>query len=192
MTRHRRHNKRSSRKMKGGVVEDDRRTLKDLGFTNRNINYLFAHNPDMPIEFFQNSRNPPPNNRFYTEEQTPRQIMAEIRNNNESIDNTDTDSNTDTDTDTTVVETFSDIDKNTDTDTYDMLVGGKRKSKRRKSLAKRVKGKMRKTRKVRKMRKVRNRRQQGGNTTGFTTQEETSPIAYLDEREISEANMPRP
>jgi len=57
--------------------------------------------------------------------------------------------------------------------------GGKRKSKRRTS---------RNTRKTKKMRKV--RRQQGGK--GFTTEEEINPLAYIDQREISEANMPRP
>ena len=67
--------------------------------------------------------------------------------------------------------------------------GGKRKSKSNKR-------KMRKTRKVSKVRRNRrnrrNRRQQGGNTNGFTTEEEINPLAYLDQREISEANMPRP
>ena len=202
MARHRRQtkrrsynkNRRTSRKMRGGVAETDRQILTGLGFTEQNINYLIANNPDMLIEFVQNSINPPldasgnPSNRFFTEAQTPAQFMADMMANNESFDNsvqnrTPSPNRRRFDPMSQENNYVSDYEQVTPTRLFnsDDSFGGKRKSKSNKR-------KMRKTRKMRKIR--RNRRQQGGK--GFTTQEETSPLAYLDQREISEANMPRP
>ena len=204
MARHRRQtkrrtynkNRRTSRKMRGGVAETDRQILTGLGFTEQNINYLIANNPDMLIEFVQNSINPPldasgnPSNRFFTEAQTPAQFMADMMANNESFDNsvqnrTPSPNRRRFDPMSQENNYVSDYDQVTPINLFnsDDSFGGKRKSKSNKR-------KMRKTRKMRKIR--RNRRQQGGNTNGFTTEEEINPLAYLDQREISEANMPRP
>ena len=89
MTRHRRQSKRSSRQMRGGLVETDRQILTGLGFSQEQITYLFAHNPDMQIDFIQNSINPPPNNPFFIEAQTPQQFMTDIMANNQSFDNSE-------------------------------------------------------------------------------------------------------
>ena len=204
MARHRRQTKRRSynknrrtsrtRKMRGGVAETDRQILAGLGFTEQNINYLIANNPDMLIEFVQNSINPPldasgnPSNRFFTEAQTPAQFMADMMANNESFDNsvqnrTPSPNRRRFDPMSQENNYVSDYEQVTPTRLFnsDDSFGGKRKSKSNK----------RKIRKTRKMRKIRrNRRQQGGR--GFTTEEEINPLAYLDQREISEANMPRP
>ena len=202
MARHRRQtkrrtynkNRRTSRKMRGGVAETDRQILTGLGFTEQNINYLIANNPDMLIEFVQNSINPPldasgnPSNRFFTEAQTPAQFMADMMANNESFDNsvqnrTPSPNRRRFDPMSQENNYVSDYEQVTPTRLFnsDDSFGGKRKSKSNK----------RKIRKTRKMRKIRrNRRQQGGR--GFTTEEEINPLAYLDQREISEANMPRP
>jgi hypothetical protein len=81
--------------MRGGLVETDRQTLTNLGFTDVQINYLIENNPDMMIEFVQNSINPPldasgtPSNQFFTEAQTPQQFMADIMANNVSFDNSE-------------------------------------------------------------------------------------------------------
>ena len=52
-SKRRRSQKRSSRKMKGGLVETDRQILNGLGFADDQINYLFTNHPDMMIEFFR-------------------------------------------------------------------------------------------------------------------------------------------
>ena len=52
MTKHRRYsrkrgqrrNRRASRKMRGGLVENDRDILQGLGFTQEQIDYLFQQN----------------------------------------------------------------------------------------------------------------------------------------------------
>jgi hypothetical protein len=63
------------------LVDADRARLTELGFTEQDINYLFEQNPDMMIEFFENSVNPPPNNPFFPVPQTPAAIMTAIREN---------------------------------------------------------------------------------------------------------------
>jgi len=198
MARHRRQskrrtynkNRRSSRKMRGGVAETDRQALTNLGFTEQNINYLIANNPNMLLEFVQNSINPPPNNPFFTESQTPAQFMTDIMANNETINESEAFETPPKPSKRARLEENSNVSDYYEPDYYEPdisatptnlnnFLGGKRKSKRRTSIKKR------KTRKVR-----RNRRQQGGR--GFTTEEEINPLAYIDRREISEANMPRP
>ena len=72
---------RRPRHQKGGFVDADRARLTELGFSEQDINYLFEQNPDMMIEFFENSVNPPPNNPFFPAPQTPAAIMAAIREN---------------------------------------------------------------------------------------------------------------
>jgi hypothetical protein len=73
--------RRSHRNQKGGLVDTDRARLIQLGFSEQDINYLFEQNPDMMIDFFENSVNPPPNNPFFPSPQTPVAIMAAIREN---------------------------------------------------------------------------------------------------------------
>jgi hypothetical protein len=196
MTRHRRQskrrsynrNRRTSKKMRGGLAETDRQILTGLGFKPDDIEYLFENNPNMSVEVFINAIRPSKEHPSYKQlirlKQTAAEVMASIRANNNSIDESEKystppkrarfnsmseeNSNVSNDYESDIIVTPIDFNRN----------GGKRKSKRNKRT-------MRKTRKVR-----RNRRQQGGR--GFTTQEETSPLAYIDQREISEANMPRP
>jgi len=99
-TKRRRSHRRSSRKMRGGLVETDRQVLTGLGFTDEQINYLFANNPDMMIEFFQNSINPPldasgnPSNHFFTEAQTPDQIIHSLQQINDDYDGNNSEGNT--------------------------------------------------------------------------------------------------
>ena len=66
---------------KGGLVDEDRNRLADIGFSEEDINYLFEHNPNMAIDFFENAVNPSGNNPFFPEPQTPAQIMVSIREN---------------------------------------------------------------------------------------------------------------
>lgn len=186
MARHRRQtrrrtynkNRKSSRKMRGGFGEDDRQALLDLGFTEADIGYLFQHNPRMSVEIFRNAIDPPTSSPFYNEKQTAQEIMATIRADNDlEIYSTPTKRPR--------ISTMSEEndyvpDISGTPNNLSGSFGGKRKSKRRTSNKNR--------RSSRKMR--RNRRQQGGK--GFTTQEEINPLAYIDQREISEANMPRP
>ncbi len=73
--------RRSYRSQKGGLIDADRVRLTELGFSEQDINYLFEQNPDMMIDFFENSVNPPPNNPFFPSPQTPVAIMAAIREN---------------------------------------------------------------------------------------------------------------
>jgi hypothetical protein len=96
MSRQKRYTKRrrSSMKMRGGLVETDRQVLTGLGFTDEQINYLFANNPDMMIEFFQNSINPPPGNPFYTEAQTPDQIIQSLVDINNEYDGNNSEGHT--------------------------------------------------------------------------------------------------
>lgn len=195
MARHSRHskkrsynrNRRTSRKMRGGVGEEDRQELLDLGFKPEDIDYLFQHNPRMSVEIFRNAIDPPTSSPFYNEKQTAEEMMEGIRKNNESIYESEAfetppkpskrprlEENSYVSDDNVSNSYVSDM--NATPNNLSRSFGGKRKSKRRTSIKKR------KTRK--------NRRQQGGK--GFTTQEEISPLAYVDQREISEANMPRP
>lgn len=174
--------------MRGGLAETDRQILSGLGFKPDDIEYLFENNPNMSVEVFINAIRPSKEHPSYKQlirlKQTAAEVMASIRANNNSIDESEKystppkrarfnsmseeNSNVSNDYESDIIVTPIDFNRN----------GGKRKSKRNKRT-------MRKTRKVR-----RNRRQQGGR--GFTTQEETNPLAYIDQREISEANMPRP
>lgn len=182
MARHSRHNKRrsykrnrrSSRKMRGGVGEDDRQALLDLGFTEADINYLLQNNPRMSVEIFRNAINPPTSSPFYNEKQTAEEMMEGIRKNNESIYESEAfETPPKPSKRPRFEENVYEPDISTTPTNLSRSFGGKRKSKRRTSIKKRN-----------------TRRQQGGK--GFTTQEEFSPLAYEDQREISEANMPRP
>jgi len=78
-------NRRTSRKMRGGVGEEDKQALLDLGFKPEDIDYLFQHNPNMSVEIFRNAIDPPTSSPFYNEKQTAEEMMAGIRKNNESI-----------------------------------------------------------------------------------------------------------
>jgi hypothetical protein len=95
--------------MRGGLVDTDRQVLAGLGFTEEQINYLFANNPDMMIEFFQNSINPPPGNPFYTEAQTPAQIIQSLVEINNEYDGDNSEGHT-----TGELETDSDLNIVTD------------------------------------------------------------------------------
>lgn len=195
--------KRSSRKMKGGLVETDRQILNSLGFADDQINYLFTNHPDMMIEFFQNSINPPPNNTFYTEAQTPDQIMESLREINEDYNSEDDNSEGHT---TGELETVSDLNtvtddslNNTSTISNNNLnnsdldissisgntsFGGKRKSKRRTTNKKNIK-KTRKHRKTRKTRKHRKRHQRGGAmTTSVDTVLDNDEQEYIDYKKL--------
>ena len=195
--------KRSSRKMKGGLVETDRQILNGLGFADEQINYLFTNHPDMMIEFFQNSINPPPNNTFYTEAQTPDQIMESLREINEDYNSEDDNSEGHT---TGELETVSDLNtvtddslNNTSTISNNNLnnsdldissisgntsFGGKRKSKRRTTNKKNIK-KTRKHRKTRKTRKHRKRHQRGGAmTTSVDTVLDNDEQEYIDYKKL--------
>jgi hypothetical protein len=193
MARHRRQTKRrtnnkhrrSSRKMRGGVGEDDRQALLDLGFTEADINYLLQNNPRMSVEIFRNAINPPTSSPFYNEKQTAEEMMESIRKNNESINESEAFETPPKPSKRPRIRTMSEEndyepDNSGTPNNLSGSFGGKRKSKRRTSNKNR--------RSSRKMR--RNRRQQGGK--GFTTEEEINPLAYIEQREISEANMPRP
>jgi len=179
MARHSRYNKRrsykrnrrSSRKMRGGVGEEDRQALLDLGFTEADINYLLQNNPRMSVEIFRNDIDPPTSSPFYNEKQTAKEMMEGIRKNNESINESEAFETPPKPSKRARLE--ENVYEPNISATPNKLFGGKRKSKRRTS---------RRTRKT--------RRQKGGK--GFTTQEEFSPLAYEDQRERSEANMPRP
>ena len=167
-------NRRASRKMRGGVGEDDRQALLELGFKPEDIDYLLQNNPNMSVEIFRNAIDPPTSSLFYNEKQTAEEIMEGIRKNNESINELEAFETPPKPSKRPRLEE-NDYEPNISA-TPNKLFGGKRKSKRRTST---------KTRKTRKT-----RRQQGGK--GFTTEEEINPLAYIDQREISEANMPRP
>jgi len=120
MAKHRRYSKKRSQK--GGLVDSDRQTLLDLGFTQDDINYIFSRHSNIAIEFFINSVNSVPNSFFYPHPQTPQQIMERLREEGDYTDAED-----------------SDID------------GGKRKNKRRKTNKRKTnKRKSKKTRKHRK------------------------------------------
>ena len=164
-------NRRTSRKMRGGVGEEDKQSLLELGFKPEDIDYLFQHNPNMSVEIFRNAIDPPTSSPFYNEKQTAEEMMEGIRKNNESINESEAFETPPKPSKRPRLE--ENVYEPNISATPNKLFGGKRKSKRRTS---------RRTRKT--------RRQQGGK--GFTTQEEFSPLAYVDQREISEANMPRP
>ncbi len=177
-------NRRASRKMRGGVGEDDRQALLELGFKPEDIDYLLQNNPNMSVEIFRNAIDPPTSSPFYNEKQTAQEIMASIRKDNETINESEAFETPPKPSKRARLSTmFEENDYEPDIsgtpNNLSRSFGGKRKSKRRTS---------RNTRKTKKMRKV--RRQQGGK--GFTTEEEINPLAYIDQREISEANMPRP
>ena len=85
---------------------------------------------------------------------------------------------------------FSDIDSVYDDDNSGNTSVASTGGKRRKIKTSKRRTNKRKSKTQKKTRNHRRRRHYGGR--GFTTQEETSPLAYIDSREISEANMPRP
>jgi hypothetical protein len=185
--------------MRGGLVETDRQVLTGLGFTDEQINYLFANNPDMMIEFFQNSINPPPGNPFYTEAQTPdqiiqslvdinneydgnnseghttaeaRSIMSELGATNNSFDNNYNSNLNNADLDISTISAIPGSEQNTlsdDSSVNPLELGGKRKSKRRSSTKKSKKSK--KTKKSRKTRKNKKRKHRGGADTPSMTTE---------------------
>lgn len=130
----RRSQKKNSEKMKGGVLETDRQILTGLGFADDQINYIFTNNSNMMIEFFQNSINPPPNNPFYTEAQTPNQIIESLREMNEDNNSEPNNSLNNSSMDISMIS-----------DTSGDSFGGKRKSKKR--TTNKNKKKTRKTRK---------------------------------------------
>ena len=155
MAKQKRHNKRISQKksvgkMKGGLLETDRQILTGLGFADDQINYIFTNNPNMMIEFFQNSINPPPNNPFYTEAQTPNQIMESLREINEDNNLEGSTTTGEIVPDDSLNNTSMDISMTSnDLNTNELdTLGGKRKSKKRTTNKK--KKKTRKTRKTRK------------------------------------------
>jgi len=96
MTKHRRYSRkrnhkkqrRASRKMKGGLAENDRQALLGLGFTEQQVNYLFDEHPDMDIAFFENSVNGIPGNQFFPQPQTPDAIIANLQENDLAFVNT--------------------------------------------------------------------------------------------------------
>ena len=187
--RSQRRNRRASKKMRGGLVENDRDILQGLGFTQEQIDYLFQQHPDMMVEFFQNSINPPPNNPFFSEQQTPEQIITALQAIDDDIDNVDETLNTtresisqfsnnslnnsrilgisgisgyeENDMDDEPGVLFSDDEDDDEYNTTLESVGGKRKTKRR-STNKRHTNK-RKTKKSKKTRKYR-RKQRGGDS----------------------------
>lgn len=216
-----RRNRRASRKMKGGIGQDNSEFLNENGFTEQQIEYLTNQYPDMDIAFIQLSlagNNPP----FFPEAQTPDQIIAALQAIDVDIDNADESLNTTREAisqysnnslnnsgfsnissipggeDVEVEEVdefdepefvFSDNENVDNEDSYNSgntsgeSSGGKRRTNKKRT-------NKRKTKKTKKTRKHRRRRYYGGR--GFTTEEETTPLAYIDSREISEANMPRP
>jgi hypothetical protein len=201
-SKRRRSQKRSSRKMKGGLVETDRQILNSLGFADDQITYLFTNHPDMMIEFFQNSINPPANNPFYTEAQTPDQIIESLRENNED-DNSEGHTTAEIETDDSLNNAgldismisnnnlnnseldISSISGNTNNTLSDELgnasFGGKRKSKKRTTKKKNIK----KTRKTRKTKKHRKRHQRGGAmTTSVDTVLDNDEQEYIDYKKL--------
>jgi hypothetical protein len=93
MAKHRRYSRK--RIQKGGLINTDKQTLRDLGFTENDINYIFGRHKNMQIEFFINSVNGIPGNEFYPHPQTPQEIMERLRDEgdytDEDIDNSDMD-----------------------------------------------------------------------------------------------------
>lgn len=88
-----RRNRRASRKMHGGVSQDDAQFLNNNGFNEEQIEYLITQHPDMDIAFIQLSlagNNPP----FFPEAQTPDQIIAALQAIDADIDNADESLNT--------------------------------------------------------------------------------------------------
>jgi hypothetical protein len=77
MSKHRRYSRK--RIQKGGLINTDKQTLRDLGFTENDINYIFGRHKNMQIEFFINSVNGIPGNEFYPHPQTPQEIMERLR-----------------------------------------------------------------------------------------------------------------
>ena len=122
MAKHRRYSRK--RIQKGGLINTDKQTLRDLGFTENDINYIFGRHKNMQIEFFINSVNGIPGNEFYPHPQTPQEIMERLRDEGDYTDE--------------------------DTDNSDMD-GGKRRYKRRTTNKRKTK-KSKKTRKHRKRR----------------------------------------
>jgi hypothetical protein len=122
MAKHKRYSRK--RIQKGGLINTDKQTLRDLGFTENDINYIFGRHKNMQIEFFINSVNGIPGNEFYPHPQTPQEIMERLRDEGDYTDE--------------------------DTDNSDMD-GGKRRYKRRTTNKRKTK-KSKKTRKHRKRR----------------------------------------
>lgn len=207
--RSQRRNRRISRKMKGGIGQDNVQYLTEREFTPEQIEYLITQHPAMDIAFIELSlagNNPP----FFPVAQTPDQIITALQSIDVDIDKADESLNTTReaisqysdnslnmsastipedednymDVDDEQGDLFGDDDMDIDPDnsgyTERGSMGGKGKKRRTNK---------RKTNK-RKTKKTRKRRHYGGR--GFTTQEETSPLAYIDSREVSEANMTRP
>jgi hypothetical protein len=138
MAKHRRYSRQ--RAQKGGLVDGDRQTLLGLGFTEDDINYIFARHKNMPIEFFINSVNGIPGNQFYPHPQTPQEIMERLRDEGDDTD-----------------PEYSDTDNS-------VMDGGKRRYKRR--TTNKRKTNKRNLKKSKKTRKHRKRKHYGG---GFTT-----------------------
>lgn len=69
--------------------------------------------------------------------------------------------------------------------------GGKHKKIKKKTNKRRSK-KMRSTKRKSNKRKTKKNKTRKGGNGGFTTTAETSPLGYLDNMEISQANMPKP
>jgi hypothetical protein len=84
MAKHRRYSKK--RIQKGGLINTDKQTLRDLGFTENDINYIFGRHKNMPIEFFINSVNGIPGNQFYPHPQTSQEIMERLRDEGDYTD----------------------------------------------------------------------------------------------------------
>lgn len=74
----RRHSKRRSQKG-GRLVDADKDTLRQLGFTENDIKYIFGHYDNMHIDFFINAVNSVPGSHWYSAPQTPQQIMERLR-----------------------------------------------------------------------------------------------------------------
>lgn len=92
--RSQRRNRRGSRKMRGGVGQEDVAILQQLGFNEENIEYLLQTHPDMDIVFLQNSINGVPNSIFFPNPQTPDQIITALQSIDADIDNVDDSLNT--------------------------------------------------------------------------------------------------
>ena len=89
-----RRNRRASRKMKGGVGQEDVVTLEQLRFNPVQIEYLLQNHPDMDIVFLQNSVNGVPGSQFFSIPQTPDQIITTLQAIDADTDNVDDSLNT--------------------------------------------------------------------------------------------------
>ncbi len=90
MAKHRRYSKK--RTQKGGLVNNDKQILRDLGFTENDINYIFGRHRNMQIDFFFNSVNGIPGSQFYPHPKAPSQVMRELRDEGDFTDEEDSSS----------------------------------------------------------------------------------------------------